>query len=73
MSPVASRGQQRLALAECPVSAITGESVAFVEDFLAHLAMPSGADAVNWPARRVDAFSTLHWELTELEKQRNGE
>ena len=73
MSPVVSRGQQRLAFAECPVSGVTGESVAFVEDFLAHAAMGSGGDTVNWPARRVDAFSTLQRELADLERQRNGE
>ena len=73
VSPVASRGRQRLALAECPVSAISGESVAFVEDFLAHVSMQRGEDLTNWTARRVDAFSTLYAELREWKKEQDGE
>jgi len=37
ISNIRVRGESRLALEECPVSYITGDSVAAVEDFLVYL------------------------------------
>ncbi len=62
-----------MTLDECPVSYISGESAAWVEDFLAHRALDRGADLGEWPARRVDAFVLLSGELRKWENQRRGE
>lgn len=73
VSPFALHGEARLALAECPVSFLAGESVSFVEDFLGHLAAGGGGDPRTWPARRVDAFAVLHTEMSKQEQQEHGE
>ncbi len=57
ISKIRVRGESRLALEECPVSYITGDSVAAVEDFLVHQLLSGGAELLNWPSRRVDAFA----------------
>lgn len=67
------RGERRLALDECPVSYISGDSVAFREDFLAHVVIPSAEKLGDWPARRVDAFAVLYGELNKLERRTNAE
>ena len=66
-------GEPRVAHEECPVSYISGESAAWVEDFLAHRTLCRGADLLGWPARRVDAFMLLSGELRKWENQRRGE
>jgi hypothetical protein len=73
VSPVALQGERRLALSECPVSFIRGESVSFVEDFLAHLAAGGGGDPRGWAARRVDAFCVLYTEMKKQEREEHGE
>jgi hypothetical protein len=73
VSSFASGGGRRLSLSECPVSAISGESVALIEDFLAQLMFPSPIDVRRWPARRVDAFALLYRELREIEGQKDAE
>ena len=60
-------------LDECPVSYISGESTARVEDFLAHQALCRGVDLGEWPARRVDGFVLLSGELNKWENQRRAE
>ena len=62
----------RLALTECPVSYVTGESEALLEDFRAHLTIPSSNDLLAWPARRVDAFAWLWRELRKMENAQNA-
>jgi hypothetical protein len=66
-------GEPRLALSECPVSFVGGESLSFVEDFLAYAAAGGGGDPVDWHARRVDAFAVLHAEMKRLEWEEHGE
>jgi hypothetical protein len=73
VSPFGLPGEARLALSECPVSFLGGESVSFVEDFLAHLATGGGGDPRGWPARRVDAFTVLYTEMRKLEREEHGE
>ena len=72
VSPIARNEGRRLALAECPVSYVTGESAAWLEDFCAHLLVPSSANVLKWPARRVDAFAVLSSELRETEKNEHA-
>ncbi len=62
-----------MSLGECPVSFITGESAAAVEDFLASRMLGGGSDAWAWPARRVDAAAVLWTEVKKLEKQKRAE
>ena len=74
VSKLRVRGESRLALEECPVSYITGESIAAVEDFLMHQLMGGGgAELLNWPSRRVDAFAVLGSELRKLEMDASDE
>ncbi len=73
VSPVAVQGERRLALSECPVSFIRGESVSFIEDFLAHVAAGGGTEPREWPARRVDAFSVIYTEMKKQEREEHGE
>jgi hypothetical protein len=73
VSSFALPGEPRLALSECPVSFVDGESLSFVEDFLAHAAAGGGGDLKEWRARRVDAFSVLHAEMKKLEWEEHGE
>jgi hypothetical protein len=62
----------RLTLGECPVSYVTGESAAWLEEFYAYLMFPSGVTVLEWPARQVDAFAVLLRELREMEKSQYG-
>ena len=73
VSRIRVRGESRLALSECPVSYITGDSVAAVEDFLVHQALGGGTDLLDWPSRRVDAFAVLGRELRKLEIEASDE
>lgn len=73
VSSFAVAGEPRLALSECPVSFLGGESVSFIEDFLAHLAAGGGGDPRQWPARRVDAFTVLYTEMKKLEREEHAE
>jgi hypothetical protein len=73
VSPFGLKGEPRLALSECPVSFISGESVCFVEDFLAHTAAGGAGDMQTWPARRVDAFTLLFAEVRKQERDEHGE
>jgi hypothetical protein len=57
---------------ECPVSYVTGASVASLEDFYAHEALGAGSDLEAWPARRVDAFLVLKAERKKAEAERRG-
>ncbi len=62
-----------MSLAECPVSFITGESAAAVEDFLASRMLGGDSDVRAWPARRVDAAAVLWTEVKKLERQERAE
>jgi hypothetical protein len=73
VSPFAIAGEARLALSECPVSFIRGESASFIEDFLARAAAGGGGDPQSWPARRVDAFTVLFTEVKKLEREQHAE
>ncbi len=68
VSPIARNDGRRLTLSECPVSYVTGESAAWLEDFCAHLLVSGGGNLLEWSARRVDAFVVLSSELQETEK-----
>ena len=45
------------------MSLVTGESLAWLEDFLALEALGGGGNPLEWPARRVDAFVVLKAEM----------
>ena len=62
----------RLTLRECPVSYVTGESAAWLEEFYAYLMFSNGVTVLEWPARQVDAFAVLLRELREMEKSQHG-
>ena len=62
----------KLGTEQCPVSYVTGESLAWVEDFWAHEALGEPDDLLGWPARRVDAFLVLKVEQRKLEAERNA-
>lgn len=72
VSQVATKGKPRLALSECPVSYISGESYALLEDFVAHQLIPGSQELAQWPARRVEAFAILSSELREMENHRDA-
>ena len=67
------RSEDRVATTECPVSYVSGESMAFLEDFYAHQALGGGEKILEWPARRVDAFALLKAELKKAEHEANGQ
>ena len=73
ISNIRVRGESRLGLEECPVSYITGDSVAAVEDFLVHQLVRGGSELLNWPSRRVDAFAVLGSELRKMEMDASDE
>ncbi len=66
------RTQDRVATTECPVSFVTGESLAFVEDFYTCQTLGGAPDVLGWAARRVDAFVELRAELKKTELEANG-
>ena len=68
VSPVKSERMPRLGLEECPVSFVSGESHALLDDFVAHIALGVTGSIQSWPARRVDAFALLHRELQQIER-----
>jgi hypothetical protein len=57
---------------ECPVSYLTGESVAFLEDFYANEAIGGGGSVWQWPARKVEAFVVLRAEQRKAEAGRRA-
>jgi len=61
-----------LAITECPVSYVTGESAAFLEDFYAHETIGGRGNILDWPARRVDAHFVLKAEQRRSEPSVNG-
>ncbi len=61
-----------LGIEACPVSYVSGESLAWVEDYWAHQALGAPADLLAWPARRVDAFLVLKAEQRKWEAERNA-
>lgn len=73
ISKIRVRGESRLGLEKCPVSYITGDSVAAVEDFLVHQLVGGGSELLNWPSRRVDAFAVLASELRKMEMDASDE
>jgi hypothetical protein len=68
---LAIRGERRVASNECPVSFISGESVAWVELFAARKILGQDEDLHAWPARQVDALLLLSSELERIEGTRN--
>ena len=62
----------RLGIEECPVSYVTGESLAWVEDFWVLETLGKAEDLLGWPGRRVDAFLVLKVEQRKLEAERNA-
>ena len=71
VSSFAIRGERRVASSECPVSFVTGESVALVELFAARKILGQDEDLHAWPARQVDALLLLSSELERIEGTRN--
>ncbi|MBI3667249.1 MAG: hypothetical protein HY236_13665, partial [Acidobacteria bacterium] len=61
-----------VATTECPVSYVSADSMALLEDFYAHQALGRGEEILRWPARRVDAFALLKAELRKTEPGANG-
>ncbi|HYL94329.1 MAG TPA: hypothetical protein VET69_00895 [Terriglobales bacterium] len=68
-----ARGRDGVAIDECPVSYVTGESLAHLEDFHAQQALGKCDDILEWPARRVDAHLTLKAEQRKVELEGNGQ
>ena len=64
--------EDAVAITECPVSFVTGESLALVEDFYAHELLGGAPEIARWPARRVDAFALLKGELRKVELETHG-
>lgn len=62
----------KLGIEQCPVSYVSGESLAWVEDFWAHQALGKPDDLLRWSGRRVDAFLVLKAEQRRLEAERDG-
>jgi hypothetical protein len=71
-SPLSVKGQPRLTLRECPVSFVSGESEAALQEFLVAMAAGTDGDFLRWPARRVDAFLTLREELLRWRMSEDG-
>ncbi|MCB9385103.1 MAG: hypothetical protein H6509_10835 [Bryobacterales bacterium] len=67
-----ARGE-RVSTTECPVSAISGESRAAVEGWLAELRIGTVGEVERRPARTVDAWLTLAVEKEAAERQRDGD
>ena len=67
-----SRPTDRVGTTECPISFVSGESVALLEDFYAHELLGAGEKMLHWPARRVDAFLLLKAELKKVELGSDG-
>ena len=51
------------------MSYVSGESLAWLEDFHAHELLAPGAEILEWPARRVDAFLLLKGERRKVETE----
>ncbi len=69
----AEGARDAVAITECPVSYVTGESVALLEDFYAHETLGGRNDILGWPARRVDAHFVLKAEQRKLEPAADGQ
>ncbi len=72
--PSEARGAPRLVWArkraqtdECPKSAVTGESLALLEEFFVRRRLGM-ADGMETPARKIDAFLILREEMEREEK-----
>ena len=72
--PESERGDPRLVWArksaqaeECPKSLVTGESLAFVEEFFIRRQLRM-ADTLEMGARKVDAFVILRREMEREER-----
>ena len=73
VSSFAIRGERRVGSSECPVSFVSGESVAWVELFAARRILGQDEDLQAWPARQVDAMLLLSSELERIEGTRNDQ
>ncbi|MEO8660911.1 MAG: hypothetical protein ABI693_20740 [Bryobacteraceae bacterium] len=56
---------------DCPVSAITGESIALLEEYAAWKVLRGGASPRNLPAKVVDALQVLEVELIGEDRNEN--
>jgi hypothetical protein len=54
------------------VSYISGQSLAWLDDFYAQEALGAGAEFEAWPARRVEAFLVLKGEMRKAERERDA-
>ena len=68
-----SEGRERVSAAECPVSLVTAESWALVEEFFVWRRLGGRFDVWSAPARRVDAYGVLERELRSLEREDHAE
>lgn len=73
VSSFAIRGERRVGASECPVSFVSGESVAWVELFAARRILGQDEGLQAWPARQVDALLLLNSELERIEGTRNDQ
>ena len=73
MSRIPAKGETRVVLGECPTSYVSGESLAWIEDFGAWRLLGAGGDVAGWPARRAEAFLILEAERRKSEWSRDGE
>ena len=62
----------RVAANECPVSLISGDSRAAVEEWLVRRRIGGGGWSLNDPARQVDAWLALENELESMEANGDG-
>jgi len=62
-----ARRSDHVAIEECPVSYVTGESLAYLEDFYAREACAKSDDVLQWAARHVDAYMALKAEQRKVE------
>ena len=65
---VGGDGRQRVASEECPVSYVTGASLAWLEEFCAYRALGRPADIERWPAKRVEALAALAAEEEQWQR-----
>lgn len=63
--------RKRVIATECPKSAVTAESLAWIEEFYAWK-LSGGGDYRTWSARQWDAFSTLEQALTAERNDSDG-
>ena len=63
---------ERISTSECPVSVISGESRAALEEWAAVRRLGSAGELTAKPARTVDAWLTLDTERAALEEKNDG-